>query len=233
VFETGRVFLDYGEGLPEERQMATGAFAGPRNDLHWDLSSDSSDFYDAKGAVESVLSNLGISPVFEPGEDSTFAIGRTAIVKVPAANHAVIGVVGEISTEVLSQFDAEVDRVALFEIDLQAVLKIISESMQSGGNGKFEEFVRLPASHRDLSLVVETQSTAGEIVEIAQRNRIVASATVFDLFEGKGVPAGKKAVAVRLVYQSPNKTLTTEQIGKIEQQILNQLKKELGAELRA
>ena len=105
--------------------------------------------------------------------------------------------------------------------------------MQSGGNGKFEEFVRLPASHRDLSLIVEAQSTAGEIVEIAQRNRIVASATVFDLFEGKGVPAGKKAVAVRLVYQSPNKTLTAEQIGKIEHQILNQLKKELGAELRA
>jgi len=233
VFETGRVFLDHGEGLPEERQMATGAFAGPRNDLHWDLSSDSSDFYDAKGAVESVLGNLGLSPVFEPGEDSTFAIGRTAIVKVPAANHAVIGVVGEISTDVLSQFDAEVDKVALFEIDLQAVLNIISGSMQSGGNGKFEEFVRLPASHRDLSLIVEAQSTAGEIVEIAQRNRIVASATVFDLFEGKGVPAGKKAVAVRLVYQSPNKTLTAEQIGKIEHQILNQLKKELGAELRA
>ena len=61
----------------------------------------------------------------------------------------------------------------------------------------------------------------------------MASATVFDLFEGKGVPAGKKAVAVRLVYQSPNKTLTAEQIGKIEHQILNHLKKELGAELRA
>ena len=233
VFETGRVFLDYGEGLPEERQMATGAFAGPRNELHWDLSSDTSDFYDAKGAVESVLDNLGIVPVFEPGEDSTFAVGRTAIVKVPAANHAVIGVVGEISAEVLSEFDAEVDSVAVFELDLQAVLKIISGSTQSAGNGKFEEFVRMPASHRDLSLIVQTQSTAGEIVEIAQRNRIVSSATVFDLFEGQGVPAGKKAVAVRLVYQSPNKTLTAEQIAKIEQQILNQLKKELGAELRA
>ena len=213
--------------------MATGAFAGPRNELHWDLSSDTSDFYDAKGAIEFVLDNLGIVAVFEPGEDSTFAVGRTAIVKVPDANHAAIGVVGEISAEVLSEFDAEVDSVAVFELDLQAVLKIISGSTQSAGNGKFEEFVRMPASHRDLSLIVQTQSTAGEIVEIAQRNRIVSSATVFDLFEGQGVPAGKKAVAVRLVYQSPSKTLTAEQIAKIEQQILNQLQKELGAELRA
>jgi phenylalanyl-tRNA synthetase beta chain len=129
--------------------------------------------------------------------------------------------------------NAEVDSVAVFELDLRAVLKIISGSTQSGGNGKFEEFVRMPASHRDLSLIVQTQSTVGEMKEIAQRNRIVSSETETDATKGHGVPAGKKAVAVRLVYQSPSKTLTAEQIAKIEQQILNQLKKELGAELRA
>jgi phenylalanyl-tRNA synthetase beta chain len=100
-------------------------------------------------------------------------------------------------------------------------------------SGKFDEFIRLPASHRDLSLIVDTGVTVGQIVEIANRNRIVTSATVFDVFEGKGVANGKIAVAVRLVYQSSNKTLTADQIGKIEQQILKQLSKELGAELRA
>jgi phenylalanyl-tRNA synthetase beta chain len=230
LFETGRVFLDYGEGLPEERQMAAGAFAGPRNELHWDSSTEASDFYDAKGAVESVLEDLGITAVFERGEDSTFAAGRTAIVKVPAANNAVIGVVGEVASNVLSQFDAEIDSVSMFELDLAAVLKVMSDS---DGTEKFNEFVRLPASHRDLSLIVDNGVTAGQIVEIANRNRIVTSATVFDLFEGKGVASGKMAVAVRLVYQSPNKTLTADQIGKIEQQILKQMSKELGAELRA
>jgi phenylalanyl-tRNA synthetase beta chain len=232
LFEAGRVFLDYGEGLPEERQMVAGAFAGPRNELHWDASTDSSDFYDAKGAVEAVLADLGIDPEFEVGEDATFAPGRTAIIKVKAANHAVIGVVGEVSSEVFSRFDAEVDAVAMFELDLAAILKIL-ETADGVGAGKFEDFPRVPASHRDLSLIVDTGVTAGQIVEIANRNRIVTSATVFDLFEGKGVPDGKKAVAVRLVYQSPNKTLTTDQIGKIENQILKQLSKELGAELRA
>ena len=60
----------------------------------------------------------------------------------------------------------------------------------------------------------------------------MTSATVFDVFEGKGVPEGKKAIAIRLVYQSPNKTLTADQVGKIEQQTLKQLANELGAELR-
>jgi phenylalanyl-tRNA synthetase beta chain len=230
LFETGRVFLDYGEGLPEERQMATGAFAGPRNELHWDESTDASDFYDAKGAVEAVLDELGITATFEIGEDATFAAGRTALIKVPKANHAVIGIVGEVSSEVLSKFDAEVETVSMFELDLAAILKIVQDS---AGSDKFEEFVRVPASHRDLSLIVDTGVTAGQIVEIANRNRIVTVATVFDLFEGKGVPDGKKAVAVRLVYQSPKKTLSGDQIGKIEGQILNQLSKELGAELRA
>jgi phenylalanyl-tRNA synthetase beta chain len=230
MFEAGRVFLDYGEGLPEERQMVAGAFAGPRNELHWDESTDASDFYDAKGAVESLLADLGIEPTFEIGEDATFAAGRTAVIKVKSANHAAIGIVGEVSGEVFSKFDAEVENVAMFELDLAAILKILTDS---DGPDKFQEFVRLPASHRDLSLIVDTGVTAGQIVDIAKRNRIVTAATVFDLFEGKGVPDGKKAVAVRLVYQSPKKTLTADQIGKIEQQILNQMSKELGAELRA
>ncbi len=230
LFEAARVFLDYGEGLPEERQMAAGAFAGPRNDLHWDASTDSSDFYDAKGAVEAVLDELGITATFETGEDATFAAGRTAVIKVPAANNVVIGVVGEVAGKVFAQFDAEVETAAMFELDLAAILKVLKGREATV---KFDEFTRLPASHRDLSLVVDTGVTAGQIVEISNRNRIVTSATVFDLFEGKGVPDGKKAVAVRLVYQSPNKTLTADQIGKIEGQILKQLSKELGAELRA
>jgi len=232
VFEAGSVFFDYGEGLPEERQMVAGAFAGPRNDLHWDGSGDTSDFYDAKGALEAVLDDLGIAAVFEPAEDATFAPGRTAVVRVPGAGNLAIGVVGEVAHDVFSKFDAEVAGVAMFELDLAACLKVVQGSGSSDGPGKFSEFVRLPASHRDLSLVVDTGVTAGQIVEIAGRNKIVTSATVFDVFEGKGVPEGKKAIAVRLVYQSPNKTLTADQVGKIEQQTLKQLANELGAELR-
>jgi len=232
MFETGRVFLDYGEGLPEERQMAVGAFAGPRNELHWDASTVPSDFYDAKGAAEAVLENLGIQATFEPAEDATFAAGRTAVIKVAADNHAVIGVVGEVASEVFSKFDAEIESVSMFELDLAEILKVL-EIPKGKDSGKFDEFIRLPASHRDLSLIVDTGVTAGQIVEIANRNRIVTSATVFDVFEGKAVADGKIAVAVRLVYQSSNKTLTADQIGKIEQQILKQLSKELGAELRA
>ena len=230
VFEAGSVFLDYGEGLPEERQMVAGAFAGPRNDLHWDVApGDSSDFYDAKGALEAVLDDLGIEVVFEPVVDASFTPGRTAVVKVPAADHVAIGVVGEVAADVFSQFDAEVESVAMFELDLAAVLKIVQSSVNSA---EFEEFVRLPASHRDLSLIVDVGVTAGQIVEIASRSKTVTSAVVFDLFEGEGIPDGKKAIAVRIVYQLPKKTLTANQVGKIEKQVLKQLLDELGAELR-
>jgi phenylalanyl-tRNA synthetase beta chain len=119
----------------------------------------------------------------------------------------------------------------MFELDLAAILKVM-EGPKGVESGKFEEFTRLPASHRDLSLIVDTSVLAGQIVDIANRNRIVTSATVFDVFEGKGVPDGKMAVAVRLVYQSPNKTLSGDQISKIETQIVKQLQKELGAGLR-
>ncbi len=152
--------------------------------------------------------------------------------RVPGANNLAVGIVGEVSGDVFSLFDAEVESVAMFELDLAVCLKVVQGADNSDGSGKFTEFVRLPASHRDLSLVVDSGVTVGQIVEIAGRNRIVTSATVFDVFEGKGVPEGKKAIAIRLVYQSPNKTLTADQVGKIEQQTLKQLANELGAELR-
>jgi phenylalanyl-tRNA synthetase beta chain len=70
------------------------------------------------------------------------------------------------------------------------------------------------------------------VVAIARKNRLVSSATVFDVFEGKGLPEGKKSLAVRIVYQSPNKTLTAEELEKAEQGILRALERELGATLR-
>jgi len=229
MFEAGRVFLDFGEGLPEERQMVAGAFAGPRSELHWDDSGDSADFYDAKGTVEVVLEHLGVDAVFEPVEDATFTPGRTAVVKIPKANHLEIGIVGEVLPDVFNAFEPEVPLAAMFEINLAALL----EALKVTGRGKFDDFVRLPASHRDLSLILDSSASAAKIVEISKRNRLVTSATVFDVFEGKGVPEGKKAVAIRLIYQSPNKTLTADQVAKVEAQILKQLGNELGAELRS
>jgi phenylalanyl-tRNA synthetase beta chain len=74
---------------------------------------------------------------------------------------------------------------------------------------------------------------SADLIELAVRNRLVVEATVFDVYQGKGLPEGKKSVALRLVYRSPKRTLTAEDVTKAESSILRALETRLGAELRA
>jgi phenylalanyl-tRNA synthetase beta chain len=229
LFEAGHVFLSYGEGLPKERVMVAGAFAGPASDAHWGERQRRADFYDAKGAVEAVLTDLHAEGEFSPADDPVLAPGRTAEATVPSAGGVRVGIVGEVRPEVLAAFDIEGTPVALFELEMDALLSV-AQSVRPADI--YSPIVRFQDSARDLALIVDRGVTAGQVVAIARKNRLVSSATVFDVFEGKGLPEGKKSLAVRIVYQSPNKTLTAEDLEKAEQGILRALERELGATLR-
>ncbi|MEX0762911.1 MAG: phenylalanine--tRNA ligase subunit beta [Dehalococcoidia bacterium] len=229
LFESGRVFLDHGEGLPEEKQMVAGALTGPRSDPHWSVEQGDMDFFDAKGMVEAVLSDLNVEADFTPTEDATFITGRVAAITAPQAGGVQLGVVGEVHPDVLAAFDTDVSPVAMFELSLEALASAVAGKPAASS---YRPFTRLPESPRDLALLLDSGVPAGDVVKIASRNRLVTSATVFDVYEGRGVPAGKKSLAIRIVYQSANRTLTAEEVGKAEQSILRALSKELGAELR-
>ncbi len=242
MFEIGKVFLDPGEGLPEEREMAVGAFLGPRSDAHWAGERGRLDFFDAKGAVEVVLEALGVDGAFTPGQDGTLAAGRAAEVTsksppLPGRERAGVrvgpvklGVVGEADQEVIAAFDIESGPVAIFELDIEALRSAVETTKARGS--RYKPYARFPGSTRDIALVLDEAAAAGEAVRLITRNRLVSDAAVFDVFKGKGVPAGKKSLAVRVTYQAEDRTLTAEEVTKAEQAILFVLKKELGAELR-
>lgn len=229
LFEIGHVFGSAGEGLPHEKVMVTGAFAGPASDVSWAEPARSVDFYDAKGAVEAVLDELHAEGEFAAAEDSGLSRGRTAEITVPTAGGVRVGVVGEVSKDVLHAFDIE-HPVMMFELELDALLSV---AKTVGPADIYSPIVRYQDSERDLALLIDRAVPAAQVVAIARKNRLVTSAKVFDVFEGKGLPEDKKSLAVRVVYQSPNKTLTAEEISKAESNILRVLKQQLGATLRA
>ena len=229
LFEMGHVFGSAGEGLPREKVMVTGAFAGPANEESWSEPARKVDFFDAKGAVEVVLDELHAEGEFNTAEDSSLAPGQTAEVTVPTAGGVRLGVVGQVRPEVLQAFDIE-QPVMMFELELDALLSV---SKTVGPADIYSPIVRYQDSERDLALLVDREVPAAQIVAIARKNRLVTSAKVFDVFEGEGLPEGKKSLAVRVVYQSPNKTLTAEEISKSESGILRSLEHQLGATLRA
>ena len=145
-----------------------------------------------------------------------------------SCNGKVVGLVGEVAPEVLERFGLDGHRVAMFELDLEAL-----HEAAPGQSSGYSAISRFPESERDIALIVGVNVAAAEVQAIIDRNRLVKSSTPFDLYAGEGVPAGKKSLAFRITYQSDQGTLTAEQIDRAQAGILRQLSSRLGAEVRS
>ncbi len=232
LFETGLVFAsnpDPDEALPLQNERLTGVLTGPRNDTLWGRDTDNFDFYDAKGAVEHVLESLGIDAQFIPLEDATYAQGMAAEVVTNDRRGTPIGTIGVVDTAIWERFDAESEGAVMFELDMEALRSIVGDKTRADN---YAPYPRYPDSQRDLALVADAGVHVGDAIRICEQNRLVKSASVFDVYEGGGVGEGKKSIGIRVIYQSDSRTLTSEQVSRAEEQILRRLEHELGVTLR-
>ncbi|MDP6664873.1 MAG: phenylalanine--tRNA ligase subunit beta [SAR202 cluster bacterium] len=228
IFEVGRIYAPQDEAkerdLPDEKEMLVGVLSGPRFSTSWTAEEAEMGFFDAKGALEYMFGRLGVDVVYEPADDSVLHPGRTAVM---LAGKTRLGVVGEVRADVLDRFELDGYPVALFEIDMETLL-----SVASAVDLTYRAASRFPESYRDLALVVDSEVSSARIQQIIDRHRLVIGSTPFDVYEGEGVPDGKKSVAFRVVFQSDRSTLTSEEVDKFQGDIVRQLGRQLGAELR-
>jgi phenylalanyl-tRNA synthetase beta chain len=232
LFEIGRAYLRHQAGpeaaLPDEREMLIAAFAGRRFPLSWHTKEQAGQemgFFDAKGVLASLLDGLGTEAKYEAAEDQSFLSGRAA--RVLCGDQAV-GVVGEIHPRILERFDLTGAPVAIFEIDMAKLMAMASQA----GKG-YVSASRFPEADRDIALVVNSDVSSENIEAVILRHKMVQRVTPFDVFTGGSVAAGKKSIAFQIVFQSPKDTLTAVQVNRALEDILRQLQRELGAELRA
>jgi len=223
LFELGRIYLSQLNDLPDEPEMLCGILSGPRLDKWWQGESGLVDFFDAKGAVEGLLNQLGVAASFEPSQDESLHPNKQAAIVI-AGNR--LGVVGEVHPKVLAAFDIS-ENVYLFEINVTALLPFTS------GHRMFQPIPRFPTTVRDMALVIDTEITHQQVQDIIKSFPLVNQVTIFDVYSGGQVPPGKKSLAYRVIYQSPTHTLTDEEVNKVQQQILSKLAQELGATLRS
>jgi phenylalanyl-tRNA synthetase beta chain len=167
---------------------------------------------------------LGVDVVYEASDDPIMHPGRTASL---LAGNTRIGVVGEVRADVLDLFELDGYPVAMFDIDMEALLSVASDV-----DLIYRAASRFPESYRDLALVVDADVSSARIQQIVDRHRMVIRSTPFDVYEGEGVPDGKKSVAFRVVFQSQRDTLTSEEVDKFQGDIIRQLTRQLGTELR-
>jgi phenylalanyl-tRNA synthetase beta chain len=117
--------------------------------------------------------------------------------------------------------------VCLIELDLE---KLLSKTIKVK---QYQPIPRFPSITRDIALVVDEQVTYQQVRDIIQSFPLVSKVTLFDLYQGEQIPGGKKSFAMRVVYQSPDRTLTDEEVNQTQEQMLNRLHQGLGVTLRS
>jgi phenylalanyl-tRNA synthetase beta chain len=226
LFELGRVYLPRKNDLPDEPEVLGGIMNGPRAENSWLGSDGALDFYDVKGTVEGLFQHLNVAVSFEKSRDEGLHPARQAALVIEDKGMKVkLGVIGELHPGVADAFEVS-GTVCLFEINTSALLPFANR------HGMFRAIPRFPGIIRDLAIVVDTDVTHRQILDIIRGFSLIGDFILFDVYSGRQVAAGKKSLAYRLVYQSPTHTLTDEEVDKVQAQILKRLTGELGATLR-
>ena len=209
--------------LPWEKEMLCAVLSGAKSDLSWRGEKGELDFFDAKGVAENLLRGLRIAAEFKPGGDQNLFPAESAEI-ISGGDR--IGVLGVLHPRVAQDFELS-GTVCLIEIDLERLLtRPIREK-------RYTPIYRFPAVSRDIALVVDEQTSYRQVESIIKSFPLVTEVTLFDLYTGEQIPQGKKSFAIRIVYQSPDHTLTDDEVNEIQQKMLGKLNQELGASLRS
>jgi phenylalanyl-tRNA synthetase beta chain len=222
LFEFGKTYHKLPSGYDEPKHL-TLFVTGNRNSESWTTTEKPSDFFLFKGFVDSVLNRLGICKIQnKPAESDVFAEG-TAI----ACGNDILVEFGTIKKSILKHFDIK-QEVLFADFNWNLILKLISNKI------KFTDIPKYPEVRRDLALLVDDSVAFDAIYSIAHQTEksLLKDVSLFDVYQGKNLPEGKKSYAVSFTLQDNTKTLTDEQIDKIMNRLQKNLESEVGASLR-
>ncbi len=192
----------------------------------WAAVNEKSSVYQLKAYVENVLLRLGISSdKYEYEQVSNDIYSSALIVKT---RNRVLGTLGIVSKKLLKQTDVNTE-VYFAELNWDALMKEIKKHKVT-----FAEISKYPVVKRDLALLLDKGILFDQVERIARKSekKLLKEVSLFDVYEGKNLPEGKKSYAVNFVLQDDEKTLTDKQIDAIMQKIQKALEQEVGAQLR-
>ncbi|HYM17852.1 MAG TPA: phenylalanine--tRNA ligase subunit beta [Micropepsaceae bacterium] len=227
LFEIGAQFES---GMPgAQTTVAAGLRAGdpPR---HW-LKATPPDAFTAKADALAVLDAASRQPIaapilanaaawYHPGRAGTLALGPK-----------VIGYFGELHPRIIAAFDLK-GPVAGFEIFIDAIPE--GKARPTKARGKLEASDLMPLE-RDFAFVLDAGVSADQVVKAARgaERALIERVDVFDVYEGKGIPEGKKSLAIAVKLQPKERTLTDQEIEAVAQKIVNAVAKATGGTLRS
>ena len=233
LFEVGQIFR--GDQPADQLTAAAGvrrALAKPSGrGRHWSAKTAAVDAFDVKADAFAALAAAG-APMsalqIAPGGPAWLHPGRSGTIQIGPQN--VLGYFGELHPRALEALRAEGPLVA-FEL----ILERIPEPKAKATRAKpVLELSALQPVERDFAFVVDRSVKAGDIVRAAQQTdrKLVEAVSVFDVYEGEGIAAGKKSIAIAVTLQPREKTMTDEEIEAVAGRIVAEVSKRTGGMLR-
>lgn len=228
LYEIGSVFLGQTtEELPYEEEHVAAVITGKWLDHAWQGEKKAVDFFVLKGVVESLVEKLGLEGriAFAKAEVDGLHPGRTAHILLDGE---VVGLIGGLHPAELKAWG--VKDTYVMEMNLVALLNAASTVAPLS----YSQVPRFPAMSRDIALVLDRTTTAGEVVAVIQGAgvKLLKNVHVFDVYEGEKMEAGKKSVAFSLTYFDPERTLTDEEVVSAHNRVLKAIATIEGAEVR-
>jgi len=222
IFEIGKIFKREKAKTLEERNL-TGLIAS---------KTEKQGFYEFKGMLDNLLESMGIADVWydeyqatpEQSKISIWDINRAAEIKIGGEE---IGFLGEISPKILEQLKIK-GRVTAFDIDFEKLQVLASEEHE------YQLISPYPSAIRDLALLVPLRAKVVDVLNIINcaGGKLVRDVDLFDIYEGEGLPEGRKNFAFHIIYQAEDKTLKAEEIDEIHQRIISALEENSEWEVR-
>ena len=200
---------------------------GKRVEGSWAHADEQSSFYELKAYVMNIFTRLGVNPgivVAEKSDNNVF--GKALALK--ARSGKVLCEMGTVSHKLLKKVDIDQD-VFYADINWNNLMRAIKKN-----ETLYHDISKFPSVSRDLALLIDKSVEFEQIEQIARQTekKLLKSVELFDVYEGKNLPEGKKSYAVNFILQDETKTLNDKQIEAIMTKLINNLKQKLGAELR-
>ncbi len=222
LFEIGNIFHKDGDLLIEEKNLVIALYGLSDKDIYSDERVF--DFFDLKGIVEGLFSQLGICDlVFRSKKKDLFHPSGCASIMLDDKE---IGYIGILSSELQSYYKVNYPLI-LCEVFINRLEGLSLYNRVYSGISKYPEVLR------DIAILVDENIAANNVItEIKNASSYLSSVKLLDIYKGKHIPKGRKSMAFSLIFQDKEKTLSDDLVDKEFDSIVLRLRKNCGGEMR-
>lgn len=221
-FELGKIY--HKKEKYEERKQLAVLVSGRNSSENWLQPKSATDFYYLKSYVRVLLDKLNLNIEEQSLEDARFSDALQL-----TSGGKTIARLGKVSSELLK--DADIDQECFYaEIELENC-----QELRSKGNLKFKDIPKFNKIRRDLALLIDKNVTYAELYQSAKKNpsKYLKNINLFDVYEGKNLPEGKKSYAMSFELLNEEKTLEEKEINEVMNSLIKTFQKDFSAELRS